>query len=75
MLKTIFSTVGLLIGSKMNRTWIPSPLFRKRPRLYFSLLEALIEGAVALGLERTTAEKFALQTCKGALKLAENSDL
>ena len=74
--ETIFSTVGITHWLKDEQDMDTfTALSGSGPAYIFLFLEALIEGAVALGLERTTAEKFALQTCKGALKLAENSNL
>lgn len=45
------------------------------PAYIFSFIEALIQGAVALGLDELTAKDFAMQTVQGALNLAQNSDL
>ena len=43
------------------------------PAYVFLFMEGMIEAAVSLGLEASSARRFALQTVKGALNLAEQS--
>ena len=74
--EAIFATVGIthwVNEEKEMDTF--TALSGSGPAYMFLFLEALINGAVNLGLNYETAERFALQTCKGALKLAETTDL
>lgn len=72
----IFATIGC-------SHWAPSEelidsftaLSGSGPAYVFLFVEALVNAATALGLEHDVAKRFALQTCKGALQLAEHSDL
>lgn len=72
----IFSTIGFMhwvFNEEDMDTF--TALSGSGPAYVFLFIEALVDAAVALGLDRPISEKFALQTCKGALKLAEQSDL
>jgi pyrroline-5-carboxylate reductase len=72
----IFSTIGIT-------TWVSNEeeidsftaLSGSGPAYVFLFVEAMINAGVALGLEESIAKTFALQTCQGALKLAEKSNL
>lgn len=45
------------------------------PAYFFLLMEAMIEAGVKQGLDRQTAIQLTLQTCIGAGRLAQNSDV
>lgn len=44
------------------------------PAYFFLFLEAMVDAAVAQGMEKSTARALAIQTAKGAAMLAEQSD-
>lgn len=72
----IFSTIGLVHWvAKEEEIDAFTALSGSGPAYVFLFVEALINGAVALGLEKEAAKQFAMQTCKGALALAESSSL
>lgn len=73
---TLFSSIGLVTWTEKEED-IDSftALSGSGPAYVFSFLQAMIDAAVALGLNPTTAQDFALQTVRGALKLAQDSDL
>ena len=74
--EAIFSTVGITQWiSEEDETDVFTALSRSGPAYIFLFVEALVNAAVDLGLESKVAQRFALQTCIGALKLAENSNL
>ena len=72
----IFAQIGLT-------TWVENEedmdtftaLSGSGPAYVFLFMEAMIDAAVALGLNEPIAKAFMLQTLNGALKLAQNSDL
>lgn len=72
----IFSAVGLTHWTN-NESEMDgfTALSGSGPAYMFSFIEALVDAGVALGLEASIAKQFALQTCKGALKLAENNQV
>lgn len=76
MAQTIFSCIGLTTWAQKEED-IDSftALSGSGPAYVFSFLEALVSAAVSLGLNKETATSFALQTLKGAVALAEQSDL
>ena len=45
------------------------------PAYFFLLLESLIEGGVALGLDAAVARRLAVATALGAARLAEGGDV
>lgn len=72
----IFSTVGItqwITNEEQMDTF--TALSGSGPAYVFSFIEAMVDAAIALGLDATIAKQFAIQTGIGALKLAENSDL
>jgi pyrroline-5-carboxylate reductase len=72
----IFSTVGIVHWvSQEEELDTFTALSGSGPAYVYLFVETLINAAVALGLEPGVAKQFALQTCKGALALAENSPL
>lgn len=72
----IFSTIGLITWAKKEEDMDTfTALSGSGPAYVFSFLEAMIDAAVALGLNESIAKTFTLQTFAGALKLAQNSDL
>lgn len=73
--EAIFSTIGLshwITQEEQMDTF--TALSGSGPAYVFLFLESLVDAAVDLGLERHVAKEFALQTCKGAISLAENSN-
>ncbi|RUR09168.1 pyrroline-5-carboxylate reductase [Legionella sp. km772] len=74
--EAIFSSVGLTHWAKAEEEMdVFTALSGSGPAYVFLFVEALTNAAIALGLESAIAQKFALQTCRGALKLAENTNL
>lgn len=74
--ETLFATIGITQWINEEKEMdIYTALSGSGPAYVFSFIESLIKGAITLGLETETARQFALQTCKGALKLAETSHL
>lgn len=72
----IFSTIGISHWvSNENDMDTFTALSGSGPAYVYLFVEALINAAVALGLEQGIAKEFAMQTCKGTLLLAENSPL
>lgn len=72
----IFTTVGITQWlDKEEEMDVFTALSGSGPAYVFLFVEALAKGAEALGLDAAIAHKFALQTCIGALKLAENTNL
>ncbi len=72
----IFSRVGITTWAKNEEDMDTfTALSGSGPAYVFSFLEAMVESAVALGLNESIAKTFALQTFSGALKLAQNDDL
>jgi pyrroline-5-carboxylate reductase len=71
----IFSSIGLVswlkCESEMNAY---TALSGSGPAYVFFFMEALIQGAIALGLTEDVAKAFTLQTVKGALSLAATTD-
>lgn len=74
--ETLFSSIGITqwINEEQEMN-LYTALSGSGPAYVYSFIESLIKGANALGLDTDTARLFALQTCKGALKLAETSNL
>jgi pyrroline-5-carboxylate reductase len=72
----IFSTIGFnhWVSNEEDMDTFTA-LSGSGPAYVFLFIEAMVDAAVALGLDRSISKQFALQTCKGALKLAEKSDL
>lgn len=72
----IFSKIGLTRWAN-NEEEIDTftALSGSGPAYVFSFIDAMIQAAVALGLNESTAKTFALQTVHGAVQLARNSDL
>ncbi len=74
--EAIFSTIGIVHWvSKEEDMDSFTALSGSGPAYVFLFVEALVNAALALGLEAEIAQRFALQTCKGALKLAEDGNL
>ncbi|BCA96322.1 pyrroline-5-carboxylate reductase [Legionella antarctica] len=72
----IFSTIGITAWVENEEDMDTfTALSGSGPAYVFSFLEAMVEAAVALGLNESVAKKFALQTFNGALKLAQNDNL
>ncbi len=72
---TIMSAVG--IAEYVNREELidsVTAISGSAPAYFFLFLEAMIESGIKLGLEPSTAEKFAVQTSLGASQLALSSD-
>jgi pyrroline-5-carboxylate reductase len=71
-----------VVSAVGTSVWVPSEdsldvvtaLSGSGPAYFFLLAEHLIEAAVALGLERTTARELAIQTLYGAGQMARASD-
>ena len=72
----IFSQIGITTWAKNEEDMDSfTALSGSGPAYVFLFMEAMIEAAVALGLNESIAKTFTFQTFNGALKLAQNSDL
>lgn len=72
----IFSCIGITTWvQKENDIDTFTALSSSGLAYVFLFIEALIDSAVELGIQNTTAKIFALQTVKGALKLIDNNEL
>lgn len=72
----IFSSIGLTTWAEKEEDMDAfTALSASGPAYVFLFIEALVNAAVALGLNETIAKSFAMQTIKGALKLVDESDL
>jgi pyrroline-5-carboxylate reductase len=72
----IFSQIGLTTWTKNEEDMDTfTALSGSGPAYVFLFMEAMIDAAVALGLDESIARTFTLQTFNGALKLVQNSDL
>ncbi len=72
----IFSHIGITTWANNEKEMDTfTALSGSGPAYVFSFIDAMIQAAVALGLDQSTARIFALQTVQGALKLAQNNDL
>jgi pyrroline-5-carboxylate reductase len=73
---SIFTMIGLThYVTKENDMNGFTALSGSGPAYVFLFIEALVKAAVSLGIDRSVAQQFALQTCQGALKLAQESPL
>lgn len=72
----IFSQIGLIewVSDEADLDALTA-LSGSGPAYVFLFIEAMIDAAVALGLDKELAKKFALQTVQGACALAQASDL
>jgi pyrroline-5-carboxylate reductase len=74
--ETIFSSIGLIHWlsdeAQMNAF---TALSGSGPAYVFLFVETLVAAAIDLGIDGDMAKIFALQTCKGAIQLAEDSEL
>lgn len=72
----LFSSIGIVTWAEKEED-IDSftALSGSGPAYVFSFLQAMIDSAITLGLKPQTARGFALQTLRGALELAQDSDL
>ena len=73
--KQIFSFLGLAAWVQEEEIDTYTALSGSGPAYVFSFLEAMVHAGVTLGLEKSQAEQFSLQTFAGAVKLAQSSDL
>lgn len=74
--EAIFTTIGITQWvDKEEEMNVFTALSGSGPAYVFLFVETLTKAAMSLGLEAEIAQKFALQTCIGALKLAENTNL
>jgi pyrroline-5-carboxylate reductase len=72
----IFSQIGLTTWAKNEDDMDTfTALSGSGPAYVFLFMEAMINAAVAMGLNESIAKTFTLQTFSGALKLVQNSDL
>ncbi|MDP3269830.1 MAG: pyrroline-5-carboxylate reductase [Legionella sp.] len=72
----IFTTIGIVTWAATEADMDSfTALSGSGPAYVFLFIEAMVDAAVAMGIEPTIAKKFALQTFRGAIKLAENDDL
>ncbi|CEG57592.1 pyrroline-5-carboxylate reductase [Legionella fallonii] len=72
----IFSKIGITTWANNEEEMDTfTALSGSGPAYVFSFIDAMIQSAVALGLNESIAKTFALQTVHGALKLAQNDDL
>lgn len=74
--EVIFSQIGLITWAENEDDMDTfTALSGSGPAYVFLFLESMINAGVALGLNESAAKTFTLQTCSGALKLAQNSDM
>jgi pyrroline-5-carboxylate reductase len=71
----VFSSIGLIhwLADEAQMSAFTA-LSGSGPAYVFLFVEALVAAAVDLGVDGDIAKIFALQTCKGAIQLAEESD-
>ncbi len=72
LLTTVGQVVWLEEESLMN---VVTALSGSGPAYFFYILEALIAGAIKLGLPKDIATQLAIQTAKGSIAMAQQSDL
>ncbi|MFA4981217.1 MAG: pyrroline-5-carboxylate reductase [Candidatus Omnitrophota bacterium] len=72
--KQIFSTVGKVIEVDEKMVDAITAVSGSGPAYFFYLIEAMIEGARDLGLDRDMARELVLQTARGSSKLLEILD-
>lgn len=70
----IFSAVGLVREVDEKLMNVVTALSGSGPGYLFVIMEALMDGAVLLGLDQATARALAIQTVKGAAAVAAGSD-
>ena len=74
LVNTIFSPISLLCWMKEeSHIDVATALAGSGPAYFYRFVEALAEGAEALGLNQETAKKMALHTGLGALELLKQS--
>ncbi len=66
----LFSAVGTVEVVEEKMMNVITALSGSGPAYFFLILEALVDGAVRLGLDRSTARSLAIQTMAGAAKMA-----
>ena len=72
----IFSSIGICTWVKSEKQLdIITALSGSGPAYFYSMFEAMIDTAVELGLDKTIAKKFCLQTAIGAAKMSDNQDI
>ena len=70
----IFQSVGLIEWvSKESDLDSVTAVSGSGPAYFFLFMEAMIESAVSMGLDRDAAYRLCVQTCKGAASLAEQN--
>jgi len=70
----IFKSVGEVVHLPPSNMDVCTSLCGSGPAFFALMLEAAIDGAVAMGLPRAEAQKMAAQTMKGAAGLVLNGD-
>ena len=70
----IFQSVGLIewVGKESDLDLVTA-VSGSGPAYFFLFMEAIIESAVSMGLDRDAAYRLCVQTCKGAASLAEQN--
>ncbi len=66
----IFSAIGLAVTVEEKMMNVVTALSGSGPGYLFPIMEALVDGAVLMGLDRPTARALTVQTFKGASMMA-----